>query len=453
MSNPKIVGAAAVALIAVVYVVGSRALENVGPSATASPPTASSAEAAAPDLLYGRVTTYGGDTYEGRLRWGGDEEALWGHTFDGVKDENPWAALTPRGRRAEEGRPARVFGVEVPWGGPEVDLGRPFMARFGDIARIEAHGDGVRGVLADGVAFDPDVRVTLKSGTVFDLDRLSASDFDDGVRVWDGRRGAVDLGPRQIRTVELFPAPDDVESRPRDGGRLHGTVHTSHGDFTGLLQWDRDGALGRDEIVGRTADGERRLRFDAIRSIARDPRGGSRVTRLDGREVALSGTSTVGPGHRGIAVDDARYGRVLVPWGAVERVDLDPSASGPSYDDFPPGRPLSGRVTTRDGRRLTGRLVVDLDESETTETLDAPSRGVDYSVPFGRIASVVLPGDGPARVTLRDGKELALERAGDLGDGNAGLLVFADGQEGPEYVPWAEVERIDIDRPAEPADR
>jgi hypothetical protein len=27
-----------------------------------------------------------------------------------------------------------------------------------------------------------------------------------------------------------------------------------------------------------------------------------------------------------------------------------------------------------------------LDESETTETLDAPSQGVDYTIPFGLIA-------------------------------------------------------------------
>jgi len=37
------------------------------------------------------------------------------------------------------------------------------------------------------------------------------------------------------------------------------------------------------------------------------------------------------------------------------------------------GRPLTGKVITRSGRRLAGRLVYDLDESETTETLDAPS--------------------------------------------------------------------------------
>ena len=102
-------------------------------------------------------------------------------------------------------------------------------------------------------------------------------------------------------------------------------------------------------------------------------------------------------------MDDRRYGRVLVSWDAFERVDFSPGGSGPAYDDFPPGRPLTGGVTTRAGRRLAGRLVYDLDESETTETLDAPSQGVDYTIPFGLIASIVLPGPRRARRRARQG--------------------------------------------------
>ena len=61
-------------------------------------------------FLYGRVTTDGGATYEGRLRFGGDEEAFWGNYFNGVKDENPWAAHVPPERlpRAPPDRDLRV---------------------------------------------------------------------------------------------------------------------------------------------------------------------------------------------------------------------------------------------------------------------------------------------------------------------------------------------------------
>ena len=426
---------------------GVAAEPDDSPEPTVAPPVGT---ADAFGSLYGRVTTYDGDTYKGPLRWGNGEEAFWDHTFNGTKDVNPWAALTPVARLAEERRPVTVLGFRLPWDEPRVDLRRPFMARFGDIARIESRGDGMRGVLRDGARFDPQVRVTLKSGTAFDLDRLAASDFDDGVRMWDEARGVVDLAASEIRTIDLF-APD----APNDAAdRLYGTVRTPQGDFTGFLQWDREEALGRDELVGSTAGGQRRLRFDAIRSIARSAGGGGvLVTTLDGPEIALSGTRQLGPTNRGIYVEDVRFGRVLVSWDAFERVDFRRGGPGPSYDDFSPGRPLAGRVTTRDGRRLAGRLVYDLDERETTETLDAPFGGVDYTIPFGDVASIAFPElDGETEhvtVTLVGGESLRLEPGGDLGGGDAGMLVLTDDPEHPEFVPWPDVARVDFD--AEPA--
>jgi hypothetical protein len=141
---------------------------------------------------------------------------------------------------------------------------------------------------------------------------------------------------------------------------------------------------------------------------------------------------------------------VLVSWKAFERLDFSPGGSGPAYNDFFPGRALAGSVTTRDGRRLSGRLVYDLDESETTETLDAALQGVDYNIPFSRIRSIVPRGDdsiaGRATVILHDGEQLHLELTGDLGERNAGMLIFVDGHERPEYVPWSDVQRIDFDR-------
>ena len=437
-----------VVLLLLALAAGHRAPEqqDVDPAPAtppATPPSTAAEEEAAeadPGFLYGRITTADGAVYEGRLRWGGDEEAFWGDYFNGFKDENPWLAHVPPERLTER-RPIEIFGFEIARRERQVDLGRPFMARFGDIARIEARGR--------------DVRVTLKSGTVFDLDRFEANDFDDGVRVWDGRRGVVDLesgvedlGRRRIRTVELLPtarlgaAPD----------RLHGTVRTSQGDFTGFVQWDREECVGSDELDGRTADGELGVRFDTIRSIARRSRDSSLVTLVDGREIVLSGSREVGDGHRGIYVDDRRYGRVLVSWDAFERLDLSPGGSGPAYGDFPPGRPLTGSVTTLAGRRLAGRLVYDLDESETTDTLDAEYQGLHYTIPFGLIASIEPQGGEErgahrARVTLHNGEELRLERAGDLREGNAGLLIFVDGRELPDYVPWTDVEQVDLDLP------
>jgi hypothetical protein len=396
-----------------------------------SPSTGEADEA----LLYGRVTTDDGAIYEGRLRFGGEEEAFWGHYFNGVKKENLWVGHVPRESLPRFRDSIELFGIEIARE-RKIDLGRPFMTRFGDIARIEAPGR--------------ELRVILKSGTVFDLNRFGADDFADGVRVWDDRHGVVDLDEWGIRTIEFLPTPR-LSAVP---DRLHGTVRTRHGDFTGFVQWNREESVGSDQLDVHTDDGELSLRFGDIRSIARESSNRSRVTLLDGREIALSDAREVGRGNGGAYVDDQRYGRVLVSWEAFERVDFSSGGAGPAYGAFRPGRPLTGSVITRSGRRLAGRLVYDLDESETTETLDAPSQGVDYMIPFGLIASIVLPDleDRSARqatVTLRNGEELALELSGDLGEWNAGMLIFFDDRQRPEYVAWTDVQQIEFDRPPE----
>jgi len=395
---------------------------------------ASTVERAHPSFLYGRVAIAAGATYEGRLRWGRGQgqEAFWGDYFNGVKSENPWAAHLPPERLGKD--PIKVFGVEV-GGGSKLDLSRPFMARFGDIARIESAGR--------------DVRLTLKSGTVLTTNFSAFNDLDDGVRVWDRSQGMLDVDDRQIRTIDFLPAPD-AGPLPH---RLHGTVRTLAGDFTGFVQWNRNKGLGTDELGGRTPDGDLRVRFDTIRAIARKEQS-SQVTLLDGRELLLSGRADLG-----IYVDDPRFGRVLVSWDTFDRLDFSPGGDGPAYGDFRPGLPLAGIVTTRTGRRLAGRLVYDLDESETTETLDAPAQGVDYTIPFGLITSIVLPGrEERARVTLATGQQLQLERRGDLADANVGMLIFVAGSQRPEFVLWADVERVEFhpslrDSPAKDAPR
>jgi hypothetical protein len=431
MTRGTIAGGAFATLF-VLLAADHRAREQDVDIAAVTPPTMTPSTAEAHEgLLYGRVTTEDGAVYEGRLRFGGDEEALWGNYFNGFKAENPWVAHAPRERLPRERLSMEIFGIEFAVA-RLVDLGRPLMARFGDISRIEARGR--------------DLQVTLRSGTVFHLDRYAADDYADGVRVWDDSRGFVDLTERQVRSIEFLPTAQ-VGSAPSP---LYGTVRTRQGEFTGFVQWDRKACLGSDELNGHTAGGEVSLRFDAIRSIARHSGESASVTLLDGREIVLSDTRRDGRGNSGMYVDDPRYGRVLVSWDAFERLDFGHGGTGPAYGDFPPGRPLMGSVTTRFGHRLGGRLVYDLDESETTETLDAPRRGVDYTIPFRLIASIVLPGleEGGAplaRVTLHGGEELELDRTGDLGEDNAGMLVFVDGRPRPEYVPWTDVAQVDFD--------
>jgi hypothetical protein len=424
-------GATVIVVALIVAFVAVRRASRDQPAAAAEALRPAATAEARPDFIYGRITTGDGTTYEGRLRWHGDEEAFWSDYFDGARDENPWAVHAPGGP-PDEG--IELFGFRL--GDRDRDkLDRPFMVRFGDIARIVAHVS--------------EVEVTLKSGTRVVLDRFEAGDIDDGVRVWDPQRGVVDLDARQIRTIDFLDAPPLAAP-----GRLHGTVRTRNGEFTGFIQWQRRDSVLSDELDGRVDGREHRLRYDTIRSISRRSARSILVTLLDGREMELSGTQEAGRNNRGVSVDDDRYGRVVIPWETFERVEFSPAGNGAGYGDFAPGRPLSGSVTTRAGRRLAGRLVYDFDESETVETFDAASADAEYTIPFGLVASIELPdgarGNQRASVILRNGEELQLDRAGDLGAGNAGILVFIEERQDPEYVPWSDVARIDLSVDTEP---
>lgn len=398
------------------------------PPATSVPLRAETPSAVSPrpELLYGRVTTVDGKAFEGRLRWGGTQEAFWSDYFNGQKESNRWAPLVAAERLPVERERVEVFGFDFGYRDRPLSRRRLFMVRFGDLARIEPVGN--------------EVRVTMKSGTVFVLDRFEASDFDDGVRVWDQQAGVVNLDSLRIRTIEFLPA----ELLADVSGRLHGTVTTATQSFTGFLHWDRDHGLGSDELRGK--NGRLGVRLDEIRSIRRSSTETATAVLHDGREIA---DAVHGNYYRGVYVDDPRYGRVLVSWDAFQQLDLSPPGAGGrglGYDEFPAGSALTGAVTTRDGRRLAGRLVFDLDESETTETLDAPIAGVDYTMPFGLVAEIT-PEDGAVRVRLRNGEELRLEPKGDLGSSNLGLLIFSEGESDPEYVAWGEVKQVDLGAP------
>jgi hypothetical protein len=267
------ISAAVIAVAVALLALAAQGLEPAAAAASAAIAAMMSSNATTPqpvaladvDLLYGRITTDDGVVYEGRLRWGGDEEALWANYFNGFKEENPWADYVPSGRLPNEQRSIDLLGFKISGWDRPIDLGRPLMMRFGHIARIDP--------------IDRDVWLTLRSGSKFRIDRYGADDMNDGVRVWDRSRGVVDLDEWHIHSIELLASPPGAGSHP-----LQGTVHTRAGDFTGLVQWDRLECLGSDELDGRNADRDLAFRFDTIRAIARRSDDNSMVTLVDGRE-------------------------------------------------------------------------------------------------------------------------------------------------------------------------
>jgi hypothetical protein len=165
----------------------------------------------------------------------------------------------------------------------------------------------------------------------------------------------------------------------------------------------------------------------------------------DGREMVLDGSNDVNHENRGVMVEDPRYGRVTIGWKSFEKATFSkPPGSGPGYDDFPARGALKGTVTTEDGETYTGRLVIDLDESEGWEILNGDIGDIDFDIPFYKIARLEPMGHDECLVVLTGGEKITLEDGQDVSDSNAGVLIIKSEKE-VMYVEWADVEKIVFD--------
>ncbi len=377
-------------------------------------------------FLYGTVETTAGRRYTGVLRWG-DEEAFWDDLFNAEKAKLPYIDRLPKDQRRR--REIRILGLRFSYDWGEGFSGRQFIARFGDIKEIRPK---------TGEKVD----VVMKSGTTYQLDDGS-NDIGATVRVQDPGLGTVEIDWKKIERIDFQAAPSGAG--PLDH-RLYGEVATEDGVFRGFVQWDSQECLGADKLDGESEDGKLSLEMGRIRSIEKKNRNGARVGMKDGRTYDLHGTNDVNSSIRGIFVEDEHFGRVKISWDAFNRVDFrEGPATGRGYADYKPATPLQGTVTDRDGKTWKGRLVFDLDESESWEMLNGERHGVEYDIPFERVRSIAPFDDDTSDVTLRNGRELRLEDSQDVTASNSGVLVMPE-RGGPEhYVPWEEVRRVEFD--------
>lgn len=405
------------------------------PAATAVPGGVPTTAATAPHpgaaFIHATVTLRDGGIHTGYLRWE-DEDAFWDDIFSARQRELPWFEHADREALAREQQQREFEGRgllgRLAWAlhhqDNEVRLSRPFVCRYGDLAALRLSGDDDKPV----VAVLRDGREVVVSGP--------SRDIDADLVVYPATGDPVELAWDDVREILFTAAPPGAAPYAE---RLAGTVEFRGGPLSGTIQWDTSECTGLDTLDSDQQD----VALAQVRRIARGRRGGCDVTLADGSVVALSGTNDVGDGNRGAAVEAAGLGRVIVPWGRLIAADLRLCpATTPGYADFAAPRALEGTVTTADGRALSGRLVYDLDEAWSSDLLHGEHEGLSYQVPFGRLAGIAPTGPGAIEVTFRDGRKLALSGDEDTGDGHAGLLVFRDGQEKPEYVPWRLVRQV-----------
>jgi hypothetical protein len=375
-------------------------------------------------FLHGTVETKTGNRYTGLVRWD-NEETFWDDLFNATKTDHE--LLERYGRAPKEERSAiRIFGITIGYRSHTTKVGRAFIARFGDIAEIRPSGSD-------------EVDVTMRSGTVYHLEGGS-NDVGAAIVVSDTALGQAELEWANVRSVRFSAAPPGTVPAAQ---RLQGRVITGEGTYDGYIQWDLEECLGTDRLDGETEDGDLSIEMRQIRAIEKHDRRGSWVELRDGRRLLLRDTNDVDSSLRGIFVEDARYGRVHVPWEAWTRAEFAESdRSGLGFDSYVNAKTLRGSVTDASGRVLEGPLVYDLDEAESWELLNGDRRGVEYSIPFSRIRTIERQGTRGSRVVLANGEILELEEGQDVSADGDGVLVRT--ASGEIHVPWSDMRRVEL---------
>jgi hypothetical protein len=378
--------------------------------------------------IYGTITTKSGNSYTGVIRWG-SEEAFWDDLFNSSKEELPYADYLKEAEKHddddEEWWVFRVFGRRM---SVDVSSSRSFIARFGDIRQIKVVGND-------------DAEVTMKSGTTYEVSG-GANDVGTEITILDQALGEVELSWKKIDTIVFEPTPAGVKA---EGTRLRGKVLTDADQFEGYIQWDSQECLSIDELDGDSEDGRIEIPMGKIASIERRNRRSAKVTLRDGRSMVLDGTNDVDSSIRGILVEDHRYGRVEIDWDAFDRAEFyPPGDSGKGYDSYSASASakLTGTVTDKNGKKHSGEIIFDLDESEGWELLNGESFDIEYNIPFNTIAAIEPRSGSSSKIILRNGEELRLEDSQDVSDSNDGVVVLSGQQK--RYLEWEDIRRIDF---------
>lgn len=396
--------------------------------------------------IYGKITLDDGKTYEGAIRWG-KEEIYWNDIFNASKERNNFLKYLSSDE-VEELRERLYRYDNDGWGSwddrvfnwvsnrndgnyyryDKKEFVHQFACQFGDIKAIYPTGSRW-------------VELELRDGTKVELDGEGYNDIGTKVQVADKELGEIDLYWNRIEKVEFMNTPSKLAVK--FGEPLYGTVEAFGNKYTGYIQWDKDERVTTDKLDGDSEDGKMSIEFGKIKSIERR---GSRsiVTLKSGREFTMTGSNDVSEGHRGIIVMNKDFVAVELPWDECYKVDFEekPGAAVVTYNQFKPSKQLNAKVTTADGKTVSGRIVYDLDEEFDHELLQGKAGDIEFVTAFRDVKKITAQ-EHRATIELRNGKTIKLDEAQDVGERNHGLLVFSDANTA-SYVPWEDVREIEF---------
>jgi len=390
--------------------------------------------------LYGTVTTWDGDTYEGQLRWG-KEEAFWTDMFNASKTENEnldYLDNEIKERIAASRNNRNGWSTGRSWGGwvsknishTHHDFKHQFSVQFGDIQQIKRKNSSK-------------VYVEMRDGETVKLNGTGYNDIGAKIRVYDPEIGKIELDWSDVEVVDFKPTPKGFKSEI--GQPLYGKVKSWTGDYEGYIIWDQDERVGSDKLDGETRDADMSIAFHNIASIKQ--RGNSsEVTLKSGRTYRMGDSNDVDNGNRGVVVVMPGKGRVVVDWDDFDEVFFTdkPTVTLKSYNSFLKPERIYGTVTTEDGKSYTGKIVYDLDEAYGYEILNGKLKDTEFEIPFRAIKSIQPRGGDESKVVLKSGEKYELDDAQDVNEKNTGILVFDKDDNDPIYIFWEDVELIEF---------
>jgi len=377
-------------------------------------------------MIYGRITLKNGATYQGHIRFDG-EQALWEDIFDAPKYQHPSQhLLTKAEAKRVDAEEDFSFGFMKLWEDKSPDQYFSFRCHFGDISRLD--------ILKNELML-----LTLKNGNKIRLKQGRRMDPDDDIRIYDNELGKLNLEVKNIQQI-VFEASPRIAPEPM-GYPVYGTILTTRGEYKGLITWDDDECLGKDVISGRDQGIKIDIEFKDIREITTH-RDGSLITLASGRTVFLNKHDDVNKGNRGIMIHGQSFGKLKIDWQNFLSAHFTPSPSVlRGYNDFFEPKLLEGMVETQDGKMYKGQIIYDLDEIYNIEFLNGENNGFTYYIPFEFIKEIVPQNDKFSFVYLKTGERLVLGGTSDVNNTNHGLVVKLKGNHA-EFITWDQINHI-----------
>jgi len=387
-------------------------------------------------FIYGKVTTFLGETYIGQIRWG-KEEAFWTDRFNASKIYNDnidylsdEEIMQLKKEKREIQDQSNIFkdSYNLHNDKSEYTFIHQFACQFGEIKKINLISwQKAQLEMKDGT------RVTVSNNNDY------FNDMNSQITIYDAQKGKSELGWIEIDNIEFIQTPQVFKSNI--GEPLYGTVYTAQGQFTGFIQWDKDERVTKDELDGYTEKGKFRAAFKDIETIQLH-RSGSWVTLKNGYRHYVFGTNDVNGENRGIIVTNDDIGRMTIDWSEFEKIEFGRTHRIKDYQKFAMPKKIRGKVTTKDGKSVIGEIVFDLDETYDFEMLDGESDKVAFEIPFRNIKKITPKGKRNSKVELKNKKEIHLQDSQDVTFQNEGLLVFHEQSAQPVYISWREVEEV-----------